>query len=95
MTLPVLMMCAIGALIQVKDVWHAPVPESERNGFTFAGYDAAGVEYAVTRAVDAYDQGWDWWHNTMVPRCMRQDFSWSRSAQDYLNIYHSLVPKAA
>ena len=74
----------------VADVAHSPISERNRNGFTFKGRDAASVEKAVRRAVDAYYEGHDWWKGTLVPRCIMQDWSWSRSAQDYLSIYRKI-----
>jgi len=79
----------------VHDVAHSTVPEIDRNGFTFRDHNEKAVEIAVGRAVDAYNNGWDWWKGTLVPRVMSQDFSWSRSAQDYLNLYRSLAPQHA
>ena len=28
-----------------------------------------------------------WWHRELVPRCMRQEWSWARSAREYLELY--------
>lgn len=76
----------------VRDVAHSGAPEHERNGFTFAGKSEAEVETALRRAIDAYRDAGEWWHGQLVPRAMRQDWSWSRSAQDYLQLYRNLKP---
>ena len=49
------------------------------------------MEQAVHRAVDAYYKGSEWWHKQLVPRAMAQDWSWSRSAQQYLDLYRSVL----
>jgi len=49
------------------------------------------VEAAVNRALDAYCGGQQWWREQLVPRVMQQDWSWSRSAATYLNIYRSML----
>ena len=53
------------------------------------------MELAVNRALDSYFNGPDWWRTVLVPRAMNQDWSWSRSAQDYLDIYRGLPQLAA
>ena len=36
-------------------------PDHERNGFSFKGSDDRSVEEAITRAIDVYVEGWEWW----------------------------------
>lgn len=43
------------------------------------------------RALDAYFNGGAWWRRELVPRAMRQDWSWSRSAQAYLELYRGVL----
>lgn len=43
------------------------------------------------RALNAYYEGPQWWREQLVPRAMRQDWSWSRSAATYLDIYRSML----
>jgi starch synthase len=52
--------------------------------------EPSDVELALGRAIDAYCNGQSWWQEHLVPTAMQQDWSWSRSAQDYLNIYRSI-----
>lgn len=75
----------------VRDVADGNVQEHERNGFVFSGRGEDHVEAAVHRAMDAYEKGHDWWRQELVPRAMRQDWSWSRSAQSYLDLYRSCL----
>lgn len=56
-----------------------------------SGREHADVEGALHRALDAYQHGQQWWREQLVPRAMRQDWSWSRSAHTYLDIYRSIM----
>ncbi|KAJ0946728.1 putative starch synthase [Helianthus annuus] len=58
------------------------------NGFNFEGADAAGVDYAVNRAISAWYESRDWF-NTLCKVVMEQDWSWNRPALDYLELYHA------
>ncbi|XP_052181468.1 starch synthase 3, chloroplastic/amyloplastic isoform X2 [Diospyros lotus] len=58
------------------------------NGFSFDVADAAGVDYALNRAISAWYDGRDWF-NTLCKRVMEQDWSWNRPALDYLELYHA------
>jgi len=60
----------------------------EPNGFSFDGADAAGVDYALSRAISAWCNGRDWF-NSLCKRVMEQDWSWNRPALDYMELYHS------
>ncbi|KAL1806008.1 hypothetical protein ACET3Z_029076 [Daucus carota] len=52
----------------------------EPNGFNFEGADAAGVDYAVNRAISAWYDGRDWF-NSLCKLVMEQDWSWNRPAK--------------
>ncbi|GER44929.1 starch synthase [Striga asiatica] len=60
----------------------------EPNGFSFDGADAAGVDYALNRAISAWYDGKEWF-NSLCKRVMEQDWSWNRPALDYLELYHA------
>ena len=59
-------------------------------GFTFANYSSADMLYVIRGAVDLY-------HNNpeafarLRARAMSGDFSWTRSAKEYLRIYASIT----
>jgi starch synthase len=53
-------------------------------GFKFGPLTAGALETALKRALAAYAS--DDFHH-LVARAMRQDFSWRRSAQSYLDLY--------
>lgn len=60
----------------------------EPNGFSFAGADAAGIDYALNRAISAWYDGRDWF-NMLCKRVMEQDWSWNRPALDYMELYRA------
>ncbi|KAL2524061.1 Starch synthase 3 [Abeliophyllum distichum] len=76
----------------VFDVDHdkerAQACDLEPNGFNFDGADAAGVDYALNRAITAWYDGREWF-NSLCKRVMEQDWSWNRPALDYLELYHA------
>ncbi|PQQ03616.1 starch synthase 3 chloroplastic/amyloplastic isoform X2 [Prunus yedoensis var. nudiflora] len=60
----------------------------EPNGFSFDGADAAGVDYALNRAISAWYDGRDWF-NSLCKIVMEQDWSWNKPALDYVELYHA------
>ncbi|KAL6282051.1 hypothetical protein ACE6H2_012980 [Prunus campanulata] len=60
----------------------------EPNGFSFDGADAAGVDYALNRAISAWYDGRDWF-NSLCKTVMEQDWSWNKPALDYVELYHA------
>ena len=65
--------------------------DGEGNGFTFLNYDGADLLRAVGRAVQGYrdPEGWA----ILTKRAMECDFSWGRSANEYIRLYRSLLKK--
>lgn len=59
---------------------------SERNGFTFEFPDAIGVRWALDRAIQCLTQNRLRWED-IQRRGLKADFSWKRSALEYLDIY--------
>ena len=59
------------------------------NGFTFQTYNANDMLYAIHRALGAYANKTDW--PVLVERAMRCDFSWGRSANEYIRVYKELI----
>ncbi|HEX2926040.1 MAG TPA: glycogen synthase GlgA [Ruminiclostridium sp.] len=64
----------------------------EGNGFTFANYNAHDMLSTLSRAVDYYYNKKDIW-NLLVQRGMRTDFSWDKSAHEYMNMYNKTLHK--
>lgn len=56
------------------------------NGYSFDGADAAGMDYALNRALTAWYEGGEW--DDLVAAVMRIDWSWAGPAQDYIEIYY-------
>lgn len=64
------------------------VSKGDGNGFTFGEYNADGMLEALRRAVVAYHaEGWQ----DIVTRAMNSDFSWGRSANEYMRLYRSMI----
>ena len=61
----------------------------EGNGFTFAPYNASDMLHVVREACGVY-QNKDAWTALMLGG-MKCDFSWKKSAKQYLALYKSLI----
>ncbi len=59
----------------------------EPNGFVFESVDAAGMDYALNRAMSMWYSDRGSWRR-LVQSIMRQDWSWYSPALDYIEIYH-------
>lgn len=57
------------------------------NGFTFAPYSAWELLQAVRRATDCYRDR-EYWNN-LAEKVMRVDFSWKKSAKEYIRLLYS------
>ncbi len=61
-------------------------------GFVFFQEDPLSLEQTVLQAVDIYRNNPDAWRSLMR-RGMSKDFSWKRSAEEYLRLYESALAK--
>lgn len=78
---------AIGGLADsVHDRDYSWAPAAERNGYVFNDPNYSGLESAMHRALGLWYGYPNEFRNLML-NGMRQDHSWNRPAQDYLNIY--------
>ena len=59
-------------------------------GFLFDKYSTISLEHSLNRAVEIWLQDKKR-YKTMVENAMKMDFSWDRSAREYLNLYQKLV----
>ena len=59
------------------------------NGFTFSNYNAHDMLHTMYRALEGYKntEGWQ----ILVKRALESDFSWGRSANEYIKLYKSLL----
>ncbi|MBI4778744.1 glycosyltransferase, partial [Candidatus Desantisbacteria bacterium] len=55
------------------------------NGFTFTEYSGKALLQTIKRACYIYSHKTDW--NRCVANGMNQDYSWSSSAMEYINLY--------
>ncbi len=58
-------------------------------GFTFKTYDETDMSNAIHRALKAYGDKQFW--QELIGRCMAADFSWGRSANQYIRLYRSML----
>lgn len=74
----------------LKDTVHAyEVWNGQGNGFTFANYNAGDMCHVICEAIDLYHDN-KGAYAMLQQRGMTADFSWTRSAQEYRNIYESI-----
>jgi starch synthase len=59
------------------------------NGFLFENADAIAFEGCIERALDCFSNNEIW--SNLQRRGLNTDFSWERSAREYLTLYRSLV----
>ena len=75
----------------LKDTVHeCDVANAAGNGFLFDAYTQDALVDAVRRAVDVYRSSPDAWKDLMI-RGMREDLSWTNSAQAYVDLYRRLT----
>ena len=62
---------------------------NEGNGFVFEDYNAHDMLHAIRRALEGYNdkEGWA----ILRKRAMECDYSWGRSANEYIKLYKSLI----
>ncbi len=73
----------------VRDYGNEPRP----TGFKFRRYSTGALIEAVGRAVEVFRKREEW--RELQARAMSEDFSWSRSAERYMELYELAMKKAA
>lgn len=61
-----------------------------KTGFLFNDYSRDSFEKVLKLATDTYYKKPDKWLK-LQQNCLKQDFSWSKSAKDYLKLYNKLI----
>ncbi len=63
--------------------------DNEGNGFVFEDYNAHDMLHTIRRALEGYNdkEGWA----ILRKRAMECDYSWGRSANEYIKLYKSLI----
>lgn len=62
--------------------------EGGGNGYTFASVNVADLEYSIKRAVADYKNKESW--TEKMKKVMQLDFSWKKTAKEYVEIYKEL-----
>ena len=58
-------------------------------GFTMKGYFAAELLFTIDRALELYKSRTKW--NTLRKNVMKQDWSWNKSAREYVELFKSVL----
>jgi starch synthase len=72
-------------------ITHYDPSTGKGNGFKFKGYDAKELLEQIKRAIALYHQPEHW--NQVQQNAMTADFSWQRSAEAYLDLYHQALAR--
>jgi len=78
---------AVGGLIDTVEPFNAR--NGQGTGFLFNDYTPRAMLQALAAALDAYHQARAW--KRLQVRGMRKDFSWERSAAEYVTVYKRVV----
>lgn len=62
-----------------------------QTGIVFPDYSAKSLATALYRSVTTYYDSFLF--NKLIVTCMRQDFSWGRSAKEYLKLYNNVLKR--
>ncbi|QDU78850.1 Glycogen synthase [Polystyrenella longa] len=77
-----------GLADSVVDTTKETLSSGKATGFSFRHYNAESLQATIHRSLDLFDEKEDW--NKLVQNCMKGDWSWTRSAKEYINIYQRL-----
>jgi len=78
----------------VTDATDESLARGVATGFSFVSYEASSLEYALSRAVATFHHKPDVWQQ-LVQTGMRQDWSWRKSAEKYLDVYQRVMQRHA
>jgi len=89
-TIPVVR--ATGGLADtIVNATDATLASGEANGFCFHEYSQLALSEALTRTLAAFADKPTW--NQLVQNAMQQDWSWSRSAKQYVQLYQRTIER--
>lgn len=80
---------ATGGLVDTVEPYDAA--RGAGTGFRFETPDGTGLLWAVDQALAAFDQREAW--TALVGRAMARDFSWERSAREYVDLFRRAMGK--
>lgn len=78
-----------GLADSVVDTNEHSLADNTATGFKFYQSDCQSLLQAFFRTLDAFKSPEKW--SKIIDNGMRQDFSWSKSAQNYLDLYHKAI----
>ena len=81
-----------GLADSIVDATEENLKTKTANGFRFKSFDASSLDLALTRAYDVYREDRKVWKQLMRTG-MRQDWSWTNSAKQYLALYETTVDR--
>ncbi|MEW6357803.1 MAG: glycogen synthase GlgA [Planctomycetota bacterium] len=76
----------------ISDCTPGAVKSGRANGFSFDEYSGGALLAAIDRALDAYKDKTLW--TKLMKIGMKQDWSWKRSAQEYVALYKKALQKS-
>ncbi|MEX2119021.1 MAG: glycogen synthase GlgA [Pirellulales bacterium] len=76
----------------VVDATRETLADGTATGFSFREYETLALAETLRRALDAYNQPEAW--PRLVETGMRQDWSWAKSAQQYVSLYKRTIARA-
>jgi starch synthase len=82
---------ATGGLADTITGYDAQSPSPAANGFVFQEYSPLALSECLRQACDAYRRREVW--RQLVATGMRQDWSWARSAKDYVELYKKTMER--
>lgn len=72
----------------IVDATRETLADGTATGFTFREYEVLALSETLRRAIEAYNQPTVW--SQLITTGMRQDWSWSRSARQYVELYRKI-----
>ncbi len=85
-TIPVVR--AVGGLEDTVLDWDENIRTKKGNGFKFKEYNSFELYFSVKRAIMTFQNKRDW--QRLVENAMSKDFSWDKSAKEYLKLYKKM-----
>ena len=75
----------------IVDATRETLADGTATGFSFREYEVLALTETLRRAIDAYQQPPIW--SQLIATGMRQDWSWARSAQQYVELYQKITAR--
>ena len=76
----------------IEDIEYSAKAPTYRNGFTFNEKDKGSIDWVLNRVHDTITNHPAKWQELAI-HCLKMDFSWDASAQEYLQIYKTMEAK--